>query len=133
MCLLHARREVTKRADSGESVLYTQGYVTNPYTGKSFMHAWVELDNEVIDPTIDITLSKKKYYDLFNPKDVIRVEEPIMTLLCAKGDKFFSKEDVKKAYEKHFNYLQKKYANREPEPEFRKKKSKKHVIRKKKK
>lgn len=134
LCLLHTRREVTKLADAGISVLYTQGYVTNPYDGSSFMHAWAEVEDNVIDPTIDIKMSKKEYYKTFSPKNIIRVEEPIMTLLCAKGDKFFTKEDVTKAYERHFSYLQKKYASREPEPEYRKKKliKKKSIERRKK-
>lgn len=109
LCLLHARREVQKRAEQGQSVLYVQGTVTNPYTDKTFMHAWAEVDDEVIDPTIDLLLPKTKYYDYFNPRDVIRVEEPIMDLLCIKGDRFFTKEDVKKAYERHYNYLHKRY------------------------
>lgn len=133
LCLLHARREVTRLADMGESVLYTQGNVTNPYDGKTFMHAWAEVGNEVIDPTIDLKISKEKYYKTFSPKNVIRIEEPIMTLLCIKGDKFFTQEEVKKAYEKHFKYLQKKYENREPEPEYRKKKPKKKLIKRRKK
>jgi hypothetical protein len=131
LCLLHTRREVQTRADHGQSVLYVQGMVTNPYDNKTFMHAWAEIENEVIDPTIDLKISKEKYYSFFNPTNVIRVEEPIMELLCAKGDKFFTKNDVKKAYEHHYNYLHKKYydktANRTKKKSNPKKRTKKII------
>lgn len=109
MCLLLSYREVLTRTQSGENVFYVQGKVTNPATGKSFLHAWVETeDGEVIDPTIDVQISKDKYYSIYNPVDIIKVEEPIMTLLCAKGHKFFTEAQVRRAIDIHNQYSKSK-------------------------
>ena len=109
MCLLHSYREVLRRTEQGENVLYVQGKVTNSASGKSFLHAWVETDNdEVIDPTIDVKMSKNEYYSIYNPTDIIKVEEPIMTLLCARGAKFFTEPQVRRAIDIHNQYLKAK-------------------------
>jgi hypothetical protein len=48
-CLRYAYDEVQRREAKHEKVLYVQGTVTNPYTGKTFKHAWVENEVDVID------------------------------------------------------------------------------------
>jgi hypothetical protein len=109
MCLLHSYREVLRRTQHGENVLYVQGKVTNPALGRSFLHAWVETDNdEVIDPTTDIIMPKDEYYSIYNPTNIIKIEEPIMVLLCAKGHEFFTESQVRRAIDIHNQYLKSK-------------------------
>jgi hypothetical protein len=104
-CLRYAYDEVQRRETKHEKVLYVQGTVTNPYTGKTFKHAWVENEVDVIDPTIDVVLRKDKYYERFNPKDVIRVDPFFMLILNAKGHHFFTKAEVKAAIEKDRKFM----------------------------
>jgi hypothetical protein len=91
---------VQRRTEKHEKVVYVQGTITNPATGRTFKHAWVENEVEVIDPTIDVTLSKRQYYTRFKPKEVIRMNDFFMTVLCAKGHRFFTKAEVNQAIEK---------------------------------
>jgi hypothetical protein len=99
-CLRHAYDEVRKREANHENVVYVQGVVTNSHEGKTFAHAWVETKTEVIDPTIGVTLPKARYYATFKPKNIIRMSPFIMTILCAKGHRFFTKKEVTAAIEK---------------------------------
>jgi len=105
MCLSHSYHEVLKRAEQGEHVLYVQGKITNQSLGRSFLHAWVETDDgKVIDPTFDMEKSKDEYYSIFKPINIIKVEEPIMVLLCMKGHEFFTESQVRRAIDIHDQY-----------------------------
>lgn len=104
-CLRYAYDEVQKRDGKRENVLYVQGTVTNPATGRSFKHAWVENEVDVIDPTIDVILRKDKYYERFNPKEIIRVDPFFMMILNAKGHHFLTKAEVNAAIEKDRKFM----------------------------
>ena len=94
-CLRHAFEEMMRRDERGEKVVYVQGTVTNPHTGKTFAHAWVENTREAIDPTIDLILPKRKYYSTFKPEKVIRLEPAVAALLILKyKHKFFPKAEA---------------------------------------
>jgi hypothetical protein len=47
------------------------GTVTNG-EGRSFVHAWIERGNEVIDPTTGSEMSKSRYYGMLHVRDVTR-------------------------------------------------------------
>lgn len=109
MCLSHSYHEVLKRTKQGEHVLYVQGKITNQSLGRSFLHAWVETDDgKVIDPTFDMEKPKDEYYAIFKPINIIKVEEPIMILLCGKGHEFFTESQVRRAIDIDNQYLKAK-------------------------
>lgn len=99
-CLKHAFEEMVKRDKRGEPVVYVQGTVTNPKLGRTFPHAWVETQTHVIDPTVDLTLTKKQYYLIFSPKKVIRVDPFTTAMLVGRGFRFFTAQEIKSTKEK---------------------------------
>lgn len=101
----HAYDEVRRRSDKREKVSYVQGTITNPHTGRTFKHAWVEDEVDVIDPTVDLTMRKHKYYETFNPRNVIKLDDFFMTILMMKGHHFVTKAEVNAAIAKDKKYM----------------------------
>jgi len=96
-CLSHAYSEMHRRDNLKEPVLYVQGSIIEPLTGKRIKHAWVESKGIVIDPTIDLIMKKEDYYKRLSAKDIIRMETFIATMLFGRELHFVTKEEVAKA------------------------------------
>ena len=95
-CLRNAFNKMTDLENSGYKPLYVQGTVTSKNLGKSFKHAWVELPEEkmVIDPTINLQISIKEYYQAFSPKQLVKLEPFTAAMLVVKGLRFYTKIEV---------------------------------------
>jgi len=96
-CLSHAYSEMIRKDNLKEPVLYVQGTITEPLTGKRIKHAWVESNGMVIDPTIDLVAKKDAYYKRLNAKEIIRIEPFIAIMLFGRGLRFVTKDEVTKA------------------------------------
>ena len=62
-CFRNAWRWALKHDDGKTFVVH--GKVTN-VEGKRFNHAWVEVGNEVVDPTSGVRMDAAKWYKLLN-------------------------------------------------------------------
>lgn len=47
---------------------YVEGVITGGFPKKQILHAWVEKDGFVYDPTIPEALKKEEYYRIYNAK-----------------------------------------------------------------
>jgi hypothetical protein len=92
-CLVNAYRELIKRDENGEKVVYVQGNVTN--LGKRFQHTWLETKTDVIDPTINLIAPKARYYEKLIPRNVIRIPPEVVAVLVFKyGHKFYTDKEI---------------------------------------
>ena len=96
-CLSHAYSEMIRRDNLKEPILYVQGSIIEPLTGKRIKHAWVESKGMVIDPTIDLIAKKDAYYKRLDAKEIIRFEPFIAIMLFGRELHFVTKDEVAKA------------------------------------
>lgn len=70
-CFRNANRWNAQKGEKTDFVCH--GTVTNG-EGKTFLHAWNESGDTVIDPTTGVRMAKSKYYKLLQVKDVKRYD-----------------------------------------------------------